>query len=270
MLKIYCIFHNKLSEELMKYNKNIVTFVAVNEDIQKVIPKELNEFNIIYEYKLTKYDKFFQDCGYNESSAIIHLGINNLHTKSEFIGFCQYDNLINYNIDYKISNCYYIRSGFNNITNNNSFPINFFFYKYNIFFKTNHSLQTLKNICKIKMNGIIEIPLLSTFIVHISIYNELYEFWTSFMYDLFYICKIENNNIPKHHRHIGGIMERVFGITLILNEKLKCFIKLDSSNLNSKKLNYQHSNGDDGDGYKTPNHIIEKYKNHKKLLFNEK
>jgi len=43
------------------------------------------------------------------------------------------------------------------------------------------------------------------------------------MYDIFYIGKIEQNNIPKHHRHIGGIMERVFGITLILNEKIEIF-----------------------------------------------
>ncbi len=264
-IKIYCIFHNKLSNELVKYNKNIVNFFGVNEDIKKIIPESLSNFDIIYEYKLTKYDKFFQECGYNESSAIIHIGINNLHTNSEFIGFCQYDNVINYNIDYKKNSCYYIRCGFNHITDN-SLPLNLFFNKYNSFFKTNHNLESLINLCKIKIGDNYGIPLLSTFIIHTSIYNELYKFWTIFMYDIFYICKIENNSIPKHHRHIGGIMERIFGITLILNEKLNDFIKIDSININTKKFNYQHSNGDDGDGYKTSKHIIQKYTNHEKIL----
>lgn len=112
-IKIYLIFHNKLSNELSKYNKDIVTFVGVNENIEKIIPETFSTFDIIYEYNLCNYDRFFQDCGYNESSAIIHIGINNLHTKTEFIGFCQYDDIIDVNsIEYQNNSCYYIRDGF--------------------------------------------------------------------------------------------------------------------------------------------------------------
>lgn len=153
---------------------------------------------------------------------------------------------------------------FNHITNN-SFPLTLFFTKYNSFFKTNHDLESLMNLCEIKL-GALGIPLCSTFIIHTTIYDELYKFWTNFMYDLFYTCKIETNNIPKHHRHIGGIMERVFGITLILNENLKTFTKIDRLRLDTRKFNYNHMNGDVGDGYTTPKHIIQKYMNHEKML----
>ena len=264
-VKIYCIFHNKLSEHLTNYDKEKIKFIGVNEDIEKIIPEKLNKYNIIYEYKLNKYDKLFQDCGYNESSAILHIGINNLHKNDEFIGFCQYDNFINTPVNYHNNTCYFIYLGFN-VINHHAFPLELFFNKYNSFFKTNHNIESLKNLCKIKNGGNVGVPLLSTFIIHTSVYDNLYKFWISFMYDIFYICKIEHNDIPKHHRHVGGIMERVFGITLILNENLKIFKKIDNKNLGTKRFNYNHSNNDDGDGFKTPNHIIKKYISHKRIL----
>ena len=261
-VKIYCIFHNKLSKHLTKYDKEKITFIGVNQDIEKIIPEKLNKYNIIYEYKLNKYDKLFQDCGYNESSAIVHIGINNLHKNYEFIAFCQYDNFINEPINYQNNTCYYIRLGFNHI-NNHYFPLELFFNKYNSFFKTNHNIESLKNLCKIKTGGNVGIPLLSTFIIHTSVYDNLYEFWISFMYDIFCICKIEDNDIPKHHGHVGGIMERVFGITLILNENLKLFKKIHNKNLDTKRFNYNHINNGKGNRFETPNHIIKKYVSHK-------
>ena len=63
-------------------------------------------------------------------------------------------------------------------------------------------------------------------------------------------------------------MERVFGITLILNEKIEIFKLIHSKDLNNKQFNYNHSNGDDGDGFQTPNHIIEKYINHERIQLN--
>ena len=264
--KIYCIFHNKLSSTLLEYDKKTVTFMGVNENIKKIIPEKLNKYDIIYEYNLNKYDKLFQDCGYNESSAIVHIGINNLHKNYEFIGFCQYDNFLNINIDYEKNTCYFINLGFN-VIEHPAFPLELFFNKYNSFFKTNHNIESLKKLCKNK-TGILGVPLLSTFIIHTSIYDKLYKFWIDFMYDIFYIGKIEQNNIPKHHRHIGGIMERVFGITLILNEKIEIFKFIHSKDLNNKQFNYNHSNGDDGDGFQTPNHIIEKYINHERIQLN--
>jgi UDP-galactopyranose mutase len=263
-VKLYSVFHNKLSNELAKYDEKVITFIGVNKDVEKIIPDKLNKYHIIYEYNLNKYDKFFQDCGYNESSAIVHVGANNLHKKYEFIGFSQYDNILNTNLNYKKNTCYCISLGFC-VIEHPAFPLRLFFDKYNSFFKTNHNIQSLKNLCKNKISNI-WVPLLSTFIIHTSIYDELYKFWINFMYDIFYIGKIEKNNIPKHHRHIGGIMERVFGITLVLNEKIEIFENIHHESLNTKQFNYEHNNGDDGDGFQTPSHIIEKYINHKRLI----
>lgn len=151
MLNLFVVFHNKLSDKLLEYDSKTTTFFGVNENVTKEMDEDkFLEFKKIYEYHLEKYDKLFQDCGYNESSAIVHIGINQLHTHYDFIGFTQYDMLIKppkINREHDNSTCWITKTGFNQM---NVIGIDLFFENYNKYFHTNHNLETLKTLCKKK------------------------------------------------------------------------------------------------------------------------
>ena len=260
VLNLFVVFHNKLSNELLEYDNKSTIFLGVNEDVQKDFDEEkFLKYKKLYEYKFEKYDKLFQDCGYNESSAIVHLGVNKLHINCDFIGFTQYDMILKppkINTERDNSTCWFTKRGFTQM--NKKYVLDLFFKKYNEYFHTNHNLETFETLCKRKK--IKGIPLRRSFIISTKVYEELFPFWLKYMYDIFYMCKVEKNNIRKGHRHSGRIMERVFGLTLVLCDKIHRFKKLDYDDVPVKGFNYSHNNGDKGDKFRTDKKIINYYK----------
>jgi hypothetical protein len=138
------------------------------------------------------------------------------------------------------------------------FPQLLFFDAYNKWYNTNFTISDLKRISLMKFGSSEpQIPLLSTFVIPVEAYEVLYPFWLSFMYNLFIPCKITTNGIPKHHRHVGGIMERVFGASLVLCDTILKFHFMGMEDLGTKSVNYD-SKGD-GDGYETAPEIVDKW-----------
>ena len=75
----------------------------------------------------------------------------------------------------------------------------------------------------------------STFIIHIDIYIKLYPFWTYYAYILLK-WRAEYAEIEKNYRYVGAMMERVFGITLMLEDK-----KIELLNIKNNTGNRQSS-----------------------------
>ena len=260
-LNIFIVFHKRADHTLSTHDSLYHTLFAVNPSIVKEIDPSMSGFDIVHEYNLTWFEPLFQECGYNEASAIVHVGMNQLHQNLKFIGFSQYDiRLPETQSLVQKETCLYASAGFN-IMEEPVFPHLLFFDAYNKWFKTKFTISDLKRISSMKFNSSQpQIPLLSTFVIPVEAYEILYPFWLSFMYDLFIPCKvITTNKIPKHHRHVAGIMERVFGASLVLCDTILKFRLMGMEGLGTKSINYD-SKGD-GDGYETASEVIDKWHN---------
>lgn len=92
-LEIFVVFHKQLFDEcyseLTPEEFKYLTFVAVNENIPKIYDKSIYT-NVINEFELPKYNKYYQSNRYNENSVLKHIFDNNL-IKTEYVGLVQYD-----------------------------------------------------------------------------------------------------------------------------------------------------------------------------------
>ena len=252
-VKMFIIFHRYLSHELLEHYKSVdLTFFGVNEDVEKRITKEFQN-RVIYEYRLSRYESLFQKFGFGESSCIMHVGNNDLHQDFEYIGFTQYDMLLNLDKlsrQLKPNACIYTR-----LTKKNMFkqshldriPIEFFFECYNEYFGTKYTQEDFKRLSSNKLKEVTNI-FLCTFIIHKDVYNKLYPFWTRYMYKLFQHLYIENGfeniktktHIHNNYRFCSWVMEITLGITLILENSLTEYICIKSIENNRKNINYDY------------------------------
>lgn len=90
MFSLFIIFHkylyNNFYKSITEENKKNITFYGVKDKVEN-IPS-------IYEYELPIYNKNLQEKRYNESSAMYHIYENKLHHHLSYIGFAQYDMVI--------------------------------------------------------------------------------------------------------------------------------------------------------------------------------
>ena len=91
MFSIYVVYHktvyNNFYQTISEDNKKQIVFYGVKDKIENA-PS-------IYEYELPVYNKNLQELRYNESSAFYHIYENKLHQNLSYIGFAQYDMIIN-------------------------------------------------------------------------------------------------------------------------------------------------------------------------------
>lgn len=93
-LRLYCIWHNKLFDELYtnvapEDFENLVMF-GVNEKYPKLFNSSRG-YNVQYEYDLPLYVQSLQQHGYCQTTAMYHIYKNGLHRDLDYIGFLQYD-----------------------------------------------------------------------------------------------------------------------------------------------------------------------------------
>lgn len=90
-LEIFVIFHKKIFpemyEELDDDERKCFTFIAVNEEIEKEVPDNLE---YIKEWDLPIYNKDWQENHWMNGGVNHHIIINKL-SKADYIGFVQYD-----------------------------------------------------------------------------------------------------------------------------------------------------------------------------------
>ena len=95
-LKINIVFHKTLYSDAysslpFSFVKDHFRFIAVNDDIKKDIPTELEPL-IFYENQFELYKSQLQKEHYKENSLLIHYYLNPSEFESaDFIGFFQYD-----------------------------------------------------------------------------------------------------------------------------------------------------------------------------------
>ena len=90
-LEIFVIFHKKvfpeMYEELDEDEKSCLRFVAVNENIEKIVPSDIKYTS---EWELPIYYKEWQENNWMNGGVNHHIMLNKL-PKAEYIGFVQYD-----------------------------------------------------------------------------------------------------------------------------------------------------------------------------------
>ena len=95
MLSLFIIYHKVLYDSfyqtISEENKKNIIFYGVKDKVENT-PLQISS---IYEYELQIYNKDLQEKRYNESSAFYHIYKNNLHQNLSYIGFAQYDMIIN-------------------------------------------------------------------------------------------------------------------------------------------------------------------------------
>jgi len=228
---IFVVFHHALYAEcyegLAPENMKRVCFFKVNEKIA-VPDTSFCPPGIVREWELDCYNPFWQESGYNESSAIAHVYLNNLHEQYDYVGFCQYDmglsdktfELIDRRINESEEDLVFIkrtlqfdsklleRDDLYNIANPPfySFPLGFVIKSYEDYFREEGVRETLRQFgC---------LPLWSTFLISRKMFEELGGWSTKVMKEIYPWA----NEAPfgTHKGHLAGIMERVFGIFLAL------------------------------------------------------
>ena len=90
-LEIFVIFHKKIYpemyEELDDEEKACLSFIAVNEEIEKDVP---NDIKYIKEWDLPIYNKDWQENNWMNGGVNHHIVMNKL-SDADYIGFFQYD-----------------------------------------------------------------------------------------------------------------------------------------------------------------------------------
>jgi hypothetical protein len=206
MFSIFVVYHKTIYDEFYKTisedNKKHIVFYGVKDKIENV-PS-------IYEYELPIYNQKLQAQRYNESSAFYHIYENKLHQNLSYIGFAQYDMIINneiiQTIKTQISETSTIFAAFFAIEESKKAlhgslnlivePISFFgsvIDNYNNFFSTNY-----------KKDDILNNPLImcNTFVIHVTMY-EKYMGWLQ----SYFINEINVEELNKIHSINSGFLD---------------------------------------------------------------
>ena len=244
--QIFNIWHNKLFDKcydkLDNYSLNKITMYDVNQKYQKVYNREKN-YKITKEYELDYYNSLYQETNYCQTSCLYHVFKNKLYTKNlfhneDYIGFIQYDmelaNDFIYDIEEKINQTKNDIFFFSLIVGSkvevkhicNPYA-NSILEKYNDFFNTNHSYDTIINHKRAKY-----FICLHTFVIPTKTFIKMMTWY----------CTITD---WLHSNYINGIYiesmsevtEEIFGLFLLLQ-----IIENDDIQLEELKLHHEWPN----------------------------
>jgi len=215
---IYNIWHNKLFDHCYKdldsHSLNQITMFDVNESYEKIYSSDKN-YKIIREYNLPYYNSLYQNTNYCQASAFYHIFKNDLYFDNDYIGFIQYDMVLQenfiYDIEHKMNkteNDVYFYSLL--VSNKIDMPYicepytNSILEKYNSYFKTNHTHHSIKEqdiyfIC------------LHTFVIPTTTYIKMMSWYCSILEWL------HNNYINGiYTESMSEVTEEIFGLFLLL------------------------------------------------------
>ena len=211
MYSLYIIFHKNIYEkcykDLSSHNLEKLNFFAVNSKIQKEVPiKFMNQ--LIIERNLRNYNPLLQMCNFCEDSVFLHLLKNKELMEKEYIGFFQYDMILQNSLFETIDNT---------LQENNQ-PTLFYFYKensyrhldqciclkgweiivniYNSIFETNHTIEfVIQN----------DIPLYHTYVLPTHIFIKMMCFFEKVYVVLIELLGNETRHLPYHFERCHGI-----------------------------------------------------------------
>jgi FkbM family methyltransferase len=237
-IKIFNIWHNKLFDhcydQLNECSLNSVIMYDVNPKYNKVYNKD-KKFNILREYELDIYDKTLQETNYCQTSCMYHVFINNLYKDLDYIGFIQYDMVLDKDFINDIQDKVKNNSNhvyFYSLLVGNKIDVkyicnpyeNSILEKYNTYFNTSHSYESIKNNIHSK-----DFICLHTFVIPIHTYIKMMKWYCSIHDD---VHKNYLNNI--YQESISEITEEILGLFLLLQ-----MIEDETIILEELKLNHE-------------------------------
>jgi hypothetical protein len=240
-ISVFNIWHNKLFDKCYKdldeYSLNKITMYDVNQQYEKIYNKEKN-YNIIKECDLPQYNSLYQDTNYCQTSCLYHVFKNNLYAHTNYIGFIQYDMELAsdfiYDMEQKIENTeqdiyFYSLAVANKVeVDNICKPYdNSILEKYNHYFNTNHTYDSIKNHKKSDM-----FICLHTFVIPTKTFIKMMT-WYCTITDWLHTNYINGF----YNKSISEITEDIFGLFLLLQ-----MIEDDSIKLESLKLHHEWPN----------------------------
>ena len=236
-INIFNIWHNKLFDKcyakLDEYSLKKITMFDVNQKYSKEYNKE-KKYNIISEYKLEHYNSLYQDTNYCQTSCLYHVFKNKLYTKTNYIGFIQYDMELAsdfiYDIEQKI-NSYENDTYFYSLTSTGKLEVTYLYKpydnsileNYNNYFNTSHTYDFIK--AHKKSNNFI---CLHTFVIPTKTFIKM----------MTWFCSITD---WLHKNYINGlypesmseVSEGIFGLFLLLQ-------MIENDNIQLKELKLHH------------------------------
>ena len=240
-IKIFNIWHNKLFDKCYKdldeYSLNKITMYDVNPKYSKVYNPD-KPYRIVREYELTHYNNLYQATNYCQTSCLYHTFKNKLYSSTNYIGFIQYDMELAsdfiYDMEQKINQSeqdiyFYSLAVANKIEvtyickpYNNSI-----LEKYNSYFNTNHTYESIK--AHPKSDTFI---CLHTFVIPTRTFIKMMT-WYCTITDWLHTNYI--NGI--YTESMSEVTEEIFGLFLLLQ-----IIENDSIKVDVLKLNHEWPN----------------------------
>lgn len=226
-IKFFVVYHKAIHEHVYdEHSLEHIRFFAVNENIEKE-PITISS-DVIHEKDLPIYMPEYQTRGYSETSAACHIYRNNLHSKLDYVGFGQYDQQIKGDVfdvfeqNQHPENIFYFDK--RKIDHDNKqVPYDYLIDHYNKHFDTSITFDELKQNPRTEESLILQ----ATFIISKNKFDRLMSWIEPLARDIYPWANLPP--WPMHHPHLGGVMERAYGlflaIELLLNDTAK-LIKL--------------------------------------------
>lgn len=218
---VFNVFHSKVQDKILftdKKFKDRLIMYGVNEKYDKEFNPDLN-YSILMEYDLPIYDPRLQLKNYCQTSCMYHVFINNFYENTSYIGFLQYDmmiqpdffdhldseiarlesshvSLIGYELTKDINETLYWCSGI--ADDNESCALN----HYNKFFGTNYTLSDIRNNPKCKLVYI------HAFVIPSSLFCKMMRWMTSYFPII--------DNVQPSNMSTPEFLERCHGLFIAL------------------------------------------------------
>jgi hypothetical protein len=234
-LQIFTVFHKyvptQIFQDLDEFEKQCITLYGVKSTIQ-------TDLNIVYEKNYSIYNSVFQGKNYNEGSALYHIYANNIHKKTDYIGFTQYDmifgkdsihqiynNLDENRIFYEDNFKWWFLGGQTTIIKDymdeNQNVIKSGLSSYNEYFGTNY---TQDNLIRNKM------PTCNTFVISSKKFDKMMSWMNQYFIET--ILLDMNDVVAKYNFNAGHMIEAFTSMFLALEFENGC---------EAQKMNIQHS-----------------------------
>jgi hypothetical protein len=231
-LTVFIVYHKNIYKDNTKtfhieHVKKSLSWVAVNESIEKDYPSYIPEGCLIKEWELPVHSPVYQMLHFYQNSVFLHIYWNKLHEHLKYIGFAQYDMSIDAEELLKAetsmvldtADTIYIAFPYNSsILSEGPYPPGFwdeyFVHPYNKHYSMNHSLDNLKTL---------PLFLLHTFIIPSWFFSHMMPFIEKIIPTIL-------RGLRWNTRHLAGTLERVFALCLssaIIEGKIRRVIQLN-------------------------------------------
>jgi len=237
-VKIINIWHNKLFDncykDLDEYSLSKIVMYDVNPSYQKIYNID-KSYKILKEYELKDYNNLLQATNYCQTSCLYHVYSNKLFQREHYIGFIQYDmeleaNFIN-DIEAKINETQNDIFFFSLIVGSkvevtricNPYN-NSILEKYNNYFNTNHTYESIINHKRAKY-----FICLHTFVIPTITYMKMMSWYCSIS-DWLHVNYINGIYIES----ISEVTEELFGLFLLLQI-------IENDNIQVEELKLKHN-----------------------------